>query len=452
MRLITVTILLAALCGSATGGPFLGGDLNRIDPLDPSAAATDSSLKSREAELRNKLETSSQKPYVQNELAGVLYERGQIREARELWDEAAAQEPNLAPADVEIVYALLDRGEASSARAALTRAASNHAGSFHVEIARGSVAVQQGDLEAAQAAFQKGAELAPQSYVAQLAWGRFLQLSGRMEEAVARFQLGTQLAPHRPEGWFLLALAEFNQDQIENSLQALTQAHQADADQPVAAAALGQFYLQINDLVGGRRWLRLAAEQTESPDVHLRLAQTEMALGRRDEARRVLTSVLDRETHFGSLIALAQLDEVERKYESAHQRYLLALKSDPTNPVVNNNLAMLCLQMGRDADEALQYADVAARQLPDVPEVMSTRACALAAAGQYGDARPLLKSLVRRMPQEPWVRFAYGRLLMHDGQAAEAHHHLSGCLMLDPEFPLKETISELLSEIEVAAR
>jgi len=423
-----------------------------------------------EKAIRKKLEEIGDDPYTLSELGSVLYNQGLRTEAKKLWNRAAAKEPNLPVANVEVVYHLFGRGDIKAAETALRHAKISRSEDPHVHMAAGELAMLRGDSKAASKAFSKAYGLGPRLVATNLALGRFHELTNNRYEALKMYRKATKLAPERPEAWLLLAADDFEQGEIQQAYQWLLEAEKVDKFQPLAEARLAEFYLGSGDYAGAYRWYRNAlAKRPQDDPVQVRMGQMQLVLKRREEARKQFEEVLKRSEYVPALVAMGQLEETDGNLEVSAQLYRRVLKQDPNNIIANNNLAMLLVQSeavrmdtGKTEDnqtigeptqdgsqgdvrsEALGLALNASRLQPDSPTIMSTYGCALFMAGDPKAAVEVLSKAVRLEPNDPWTRYFYGKALLATGQIDQASEQLENCLILDRNFSQKEEIRTLL--------
>jgi predicted Zn-dependent protease len=107
---------------------------------------------------------------------------------------------------------------------------------------------------------------------------------------------------------------------------------------------------------------------------------------------------------------------------------------------------MLLIEQDRSPDEALQLVKPARAQIPRDAKIMGTHACALFVANQTDAAAKALADAVRVSPNDAWVRYCYGKLLLENGDREAAESHLEGCLILDPNFARRTEIQRLLQK------
>jgi tetratricopeptide (TPR) repeat protein len=396
-----------------------------------------------EQDLREELAKAGDDPFALHDLGTVLYRQGQEGQARQLWDRAAALNPDLAAAEVELVFVKIDAQDLAGAKADLAALQRSRSSDPHVHLAEGQLAMAIGDPAAARVAFDKAASLAPRSVAVNLARGRFLQVTGERALGRQSFEVAAQAAPDQPTGWLMLAADDFEEYRIEKCLENLRRAESSRAGQPLAEARLAEFYLQIADYPLAYHWFRAAYDRRpEDKLVACRTAQMLIALNRSVEARAILQAVLKREEYVPALVTLSQLEESSGNPELAAALLERVLKQDPRNLIANNNLAMLLVQTKQSPERALSLASQA-MQVQETVEVASTFGCALVHAGEFERAIDYLKRCVRDRPSDVWTRYYYGLALEKLGQQERAGEQFSACLLLDDDFPYRKEMEKL---------
>jgi len=413
-------------------------------------------LAARAAELRERLVKTPSDRYVMHELGTVLYHQGASREAMALWGSASKQEPNLAPADlmlaVQEIFSLLARGDGATAQIKLAAAEKRFAKQPHFHLVRAEQAMRSQNPVEAERALKTAQSLAPQLYVTALSIARFYEYAKRDPVVVLRqYESAAALAPGRPEGWFHLGSFQFRQRQIDAALGSLRKARSASPGVPLPERRLGELAAEMGDQEGAGRWYRaaLAAKPSSMEELEIRaaLGETLLRLGRQDEARTEIETVLKTQESPPLIFALATIDEAEGKFDAAERRYRRALELSPGNPLASNNLAMLLIKNGTAGNEAMKLAEHANRAIPNHPVIQGTYACALQQAGRNKDAIRLLEPVVTMTPKEPWARYCLGKALAAEKRAVDARGHLAQLLVLAPAFARRAEVEKLLATL-----
>lgn len=149
-------------------------------------------------------------------------------------------------------------------------------------------------------------------------------------------------------------------------------------------------------------------------------------------------------------LILADLRDFQGRYAEAQELYRKVLKTDPKNPVANNNLAMLLVHQPDKAGEAVALSQKAIEQAGPAPVLLDTRAQAYLAAGQHERAVGDLEEAVAVQPTAPryfHLAQAYraGKNAQAAGQALQKAKSLG--LTAQVLHPLeRQTLEKFLSE------
>lgn len=421
-----------------------------VNPQDVQTSADQLvNLKAIEQQLRERLEQTNNDPFVLHKLGSVLYRQGKILEARKVWDQAANKDENVSDADISIALELLAKGDVKATIQALNAAQKKNDKNPHLYLARGDLFFRKQDFANAEAEFKKALELNPNLLVTHIWLGRYHQLQKNLEEAKKHYVIGTEVAAERAEAWVLLAAIQFQTSEIEEALNSLEQAEKHDFEKQLAEVRMANFYLAVNDVLGARKFLLQAVER--KPDelvARLTLADVLLRLSRPEEARVHLEYTLQKDDNLKAIVTLAELERREAHYDRAEELYRRGLENQPDHVVLNNNLAMTLLSSKPHNEETLRLAETAMKGAAQNPGIQGTYVCALIDVGKTDEALKALPTLVRQLPSDPWIRYAYGKLLADQKRVDEAREQLEGCLILDEKFPRRQEVEELLSTLQ----
>ncbi len=421
-----------------------------VNPLDPQSAANQLvNLKAIEKQLRDKLVETNNDPYVLHKLGSILYRQGKVLEARETWDQAANQDPNVADSDVSVAIELMSKGDVKAAVQALKTAEMKNPENPHLYLARGDMLFRQQKFQAAEAQFNKALELNPKLLVTHIWLGRYYQLRNDIPAALKSYMTATEVVPDRAEPWIMLSAIQFRINDIPASYNSLKEAEKHDPEHQVAELRLANYYVTNNDFLGGMKYLKLAAiRQPDNYSTHLALAEVLMRLNQVDAAKTHLEQALKADDNVKAIVTLAELERRDGNYDKAEAIYRQGLKTQPNHVILNNNLAMTLMCAKPHPDEVLALAEVAVRGAAQNAAIQGTYACALLDAGKKEEAMKAIAPLVRQLPSDPWIRYAYGKLLQGENRNEEAREQLEGCLILDEKFPRKAEVEEILTSLK----
>jgi tetratricopeptide (TPR) repeat protein len=146
--------------------------------------------------------------------------------------------------------------------------------------------------------------------------------------------------------------------------------------------------------------------------------------------------------------ALAQFYDAEGKPTEALAAYRDAMKVDPTNAVVLNNLAYLMTDMGgNNLDEALTLAQRAKQQLPNFNEVSDTIGWIYIKKNLSDSAIEIFRDLTTKVKDNPTYYYHYGLALSQKGDKVNALKQLKLALQFEHKKPEEDRINELIRKI-----
>ncbi len=120
----------------------------------------------------------------------------------------------------------------------------------------------------------------------------------------------------------------------------------------------------------------------------------------------------------------ARQDEIDAAIEDFRRHVELR----PDDPIGNNNLAYNLSLAGKDIEQALKSAQVAATALPQNPRVLHTLGVAQLKHGDLEESKKNLSLALQRMPGEPDLLLDYAHVLDELGEMGEARKHAESAL------------------------
>lgn len=423
---------------------------------DCPASLPEAVLAAHSAELRNRIAGNPDNPHLLHALGTVTFHQGGELEAFALWKAASVRQPNLAPAeimrDVHKMFILLEKDDATGAEEILRAAEVRYARQPHFQLMRAEQAMRSGNLKAAGDAYRLAYELAPELYVTSLNLARYYDAAGQEADALPLYQVAAALSPERAEAWLFLGASQFRQKRTEAALESLRRARSIDPAAPLPEKRLAELSIEADDFSSARDWYRSALatdlEPEENRAIRAALGDVLLRLGLLDEARKEIETALQIQESPPLLFALATIDEAQGNPTAAEEGYRRVLELMPSNPLPANNLAMLLIRAGKSADEALRLAEQARRALPNNAFVESTFGCALSHSGQSAEAVEVLVPVVESAPGDAWAHYCLGSSLVLENRSKEAIVHLTKVSEIDPRFPLRRQLEDLLEKAQ----
>jgi len=324
--------------------------------------------------------------------------------------------------------------------------------------------------KAAQAAFPDDTQVLDALGIAQRA-------AGQGAEALATFKRLVQLQPHNATALMRLAETEVAQKDYEAAIATLRQVIANDPEQSRGLVALAKTFVMSGhpeDAIVEARKL-----QKEHPDRALGYALEGEVLavqGKWPQAAAAYRDAITREPFptlalrryealqkinpadanaFAAQWAkehpkdvtleayLGQQSLARNDYRAAITHYQAAVKLDPDNPVVLNNLAWALSETGDP--KAREYAATAYRQAPFNPNVIDTLGWAEVRSGDANKGVELLRAASNLAPGNTNIRLHLAKGLIKTGDKAGAKKVLEPLSKLDQAAPARVEADKLLS-------
>jgi Tfp pilus assembly protein PilF len=129
------------------------------------------------------------------------------------------------------------------------------------------------------------------------------------------------------------------------------------------------------------------------------------------------------------------------------ESYRRALRMQPENPSLLNNLAFYLAENGGNLDEALALAQRAVQKLKDDPGVSDTLGWIYLKKSMPDAALQIFSALVKKNPESPIFRYHFGAALAAKGDKAAARAALDAALTKKPDKQDELKIRQLLASL-----
>ena len=157
---------------------------------------------------------------------------------------------------------------------------------------------------------------------------------------------------------------------------------------------------------------------------------------RREEAVQVIKRALTRPpSSFRLQVMLATLLEQTGQVAEARMRYEAIIAANRKAGGVAARLAALYANQRENLDRALEFANMAKKQLPNDPSVSDTLGWVYVRMGVPSLGAPHLKDAVRAQPATALFRYHLGIAHQQQMEIGAARAELTRALALDPDFP-----------------
>jgi putative PEP-CTERM system TPR-repeat lipoprotein len=152
--------------------------------------------------------------------------------------------------------------------------------------------------------------------------------------------------------------------------------------------------------------------------------------------------------HPNDVIVLRYMADGElqaKAYGAAKDLYLKALRLQPNDPLLLNNLAWTLHNL--HDTKALEYAERAAAKRPNDPAILDTLGTMQIASGDHKAGLDTLKKAVTLGPKIPAVRLGYAKGLLATGDKEGAKSELEAVLRLEGSTQAKREAEKLLATL-----
>jgi Flp pilus assembly protein TadD len=131
--------------------------------------------------------------------------------------------------------------------------------------------------------------------------------------------------------------------------------------------------------------------------------------------------------------------------EAAEANYREALRLDPENPEILNNLAYMIVENGGNLEEALALARKARGKAPKNPDLDDTLGWVYLKRHETEAALQVFTNLIGRYPKQPVYRYHFGMALLQKGDATRAKAEFKTALADGPPLEIESKIREFLA-------
>ena len=335
-----------------------------------------------------------------------------LRDAKSALDAAKAAQAAF-PDDMQVLEAVgvaqRANGQTDDALATFKRLVQAQPQNVSALLRLADVEVAQKDYSAAVATLRKAIEADPNQNRALLALAKTFLLSGHPEDAIAEARKLQKDHPNAALGYAL-----------EGEVLA------AQGKWPQAAAA-------YRDAIGREPIPVLAVRRYETLEkVSASDASAFAAQWAKDHPKDITLEAF-----------LGQQSLARKDYRGAITHYQTAIKLEPDNAVVLNNLAWALTETGDP--KGREYAATAYRQAPFNPNVMDTLGWAEVQTGDAKKGVELLQAAANLAPGNAEIRLHLAKGLIKTGDKAEAKKALAPLSRLDANAPARIEADKLLT-------
>jgi tetratricopeptide (TPR) repeat protein len=371
------------------------------------------------------------------ELLGTIQaRRGEVDKAIASFNEALKLSPRAHGVRVQLAELNLAKGRPDTAVQLLDEVLHDAPRSQTARAVLVRALASTGDLHRAIAELNTLLEANPDSALLHAQMGGLRLRSKDRVAARREFGRATQLDPASFEafaGLVALDLEEKNPARVKSAIEARMQKTPQDPSLLALGAAT---YAALHDTAHQEEMLRRLIEVAPNNlQAFAGLATLYAQEHKLDEARAGFEALAARMPKLvGPPTMVGVILQTQGKDAEAQKAYEQVLKLDPNAGLAANNLAWMYAEGGGNLDVALQLAQTAKRQLPDLPQVNDTLGWVYYKKDLAELAIPVFESNVRTSPKDPTYRYHLGLAYAKSGQVSKAREAFDEVLRLKPDF------------------
>lgn len=295
----------------------------------------------------------------------------------------------------------------------------------------------------AVATLKKAAEIAPESVSVIYNLARAQLSINETHAAQKNLQKVLRLAPDNIVAATMLAALELREGNAENALALAKQQQQQVKSDPAGYVLEGDLHLRQGDFSDAVRAYRTAWNLARNRMIAMKLYVALRRADTREPYEPLREWVEENPDDFRIRVVLANAYQAEGRLKKAIVQYEAALKLDPENPVILNNLAWSYF-LDKDS-RAIQLAEKAHKILPDRGDVADTYGWLLVDKGEVRRGVEILQKAVEQAPDVTMIRYHLAVALARSGAREAARRELDKVLQSDSGFQNLPEIEEVLN-------
>ena len=361
------------------------------------------------------------------------HQRGQLREAEELYQSILETEPQHPDVHHMLGLAAHQRGRFTEAKAHIERAIELLPSAAPYYSNLGATLRELKQPELALNAFRKAIDLKPDYAEAYNNQGNALRALRRDVEALDSYQRATALRANYAEAWFNWGVALVDLGRHAEATSKFERAVEISPGHWRAWMALGDLQRRLGDLQGAlRQYEHAAGIKTASLEPRLRQAETLLSLGRGSDALVVCESCLgDQPDNARALYLRGFIHQTQDRTDLAIADYDLALLFDPSNALAYLHRALARAAIGQ-LDIALEDFDQAIQLHPRNADAHCHRGVALSKMNRLDEAAAAFDQAIQLNPKHAVALVQRANARVKAGQLSAALNDYRAAIDIDP--------------------
>jgi len=442
-------VRLAAWATIVVFGGMMAAEASPLYPANPGAA---SPATMDAGSAKDELEAAIKK-FQSRDLAG----------ARASLDAALKKNPELPPSETLMAQFFLATNQTPAARTELEASVRKHPQDPEAYLILADLGWSEGWWAEGQLLYERALTLAEKmpdaakrkvalTVRARAGLATVLESTEQWDQAREQLAAWLKVEPDNALALQRWAQTLFHVNQAKEAYKALERANKLDPKLAPAAVAMAGFYTRAGDKANAEKFLNIALKQ--SPDdfatqmaaarLFLQAEQVKEAQTHADEALRLEPDNLDAKLIRGMIARWAEdLKTARAQLESAHLQ-------SPTNPTVNNQLALTLIEMPDEHSHrtAWELAEMTARQHPNNSEAAATLFWINHRLGRQAEAARGLTAVTSGGTLSPESSYFVGVFLKDQGRTAEARTLLEKAVATEQPFSYRSAARKLLAELD----
>ncbi|CCG40562.1 XrtA/PEP-CTERM system TPR-repeat protein PrsT [Magnetospirillum molischianum] len=361
-------------------------------------------------------------------------------------ERAAAIRPEDSATKLQLLRALIAAGETGRAVLVATEMARLAPRDPSTLDAAGSALLAAGKREDGLALFRQIVTQAPSDPRTHFRLGQVLARMGMNRDAKEALDRAIALDPKSIPAWTERIRVEQQTSGYNAALALARTASGKITDNPFAPLLVADLQAATDHLPEAEALYQKLWDQTNSPDIILRLYRTIADRNDPVRARRLLTDWLDKnpDDHYVRVMLADDLLTSNAVREAAEQ-YSILIDKTPRNAMIMNNLAWAYSRM-KDP-RALQMAKRAFDISSNVPQILDTYAFLLYQSGESKTGSALIRQAYNIDRNDPSIEYHMAIVLADSGDTAAARKILAPLVTKKVVFPDAEDARKLYQRI-----
>jgi tetratricopeptide (TPR) repeat protein len=405
------------------------------------------------AELQAVLKESPDNTMAKFRLGQAYFKLGEVEQARRQFEETIKLRPNDVAARLALAELQLTRGEFDPALRNASQAVSIGRGGVEGRLIAAAAYRGQRRFGEARKMLDMVLKDDPASAKGLVELGELNFAEGKFPEAEDAFRRARALNPADARALVGIANSEMARNMPGKAIVLLQEEadkapHRVDLRLALGGTAMRAEKYDIAIHEFQKALVQLGAGTSERGDIYVDIGESYRRKGDLNDAIRVLEEAHQTQPkHVGVTRELALvLDKSGRKPE-ARETYEAALKLDPDNANILNNLAYLLAETGGNLDEALSKAQRARELEPDLDAALDTVGWIYLKRDNISTAIRIFEGLVEKHNDHSTYHYHLAVALLRKSDPSRAIRELREALKSNPESDEKEKIRQLLRSL-----